>query len=111
MFGASSSAVTENTPLTPAEQKEIARRLDEAAEYMSKTTSLSAVHKEALEEKVKFLVDASARLGRKDWLIVFMGVVLPFILSASLPPESARTIFTTFLRGIGVLYPELPLLE
>jgi hypothetical protein len=71
--------------------------------------SFSGAQIEALEEKLDYLVDASGRLGRKDWLNAFIGVALGYILGAALPPESARTIFQTFLRAIGLLYPELPL--
>src|ERR1035437_257982 len=61
------------------------------------------------ERKTRLPVDASGRLGRKDWLNAFIGVTLGYILVAALPPESARTIFQTFLRAIGILYPELPI--
>jgi hypothetical protein len=111
LLGAGSSVVTENTPFTPDEQREIAGRLDEAAKHVSETNLLSMAKMQVLQEKIDYLITASSRFGRKDWLIVFMGVILPFILSAALPPESARTIFTTFIRSIGLLYPELPLIE
>jgi hypothetical protein len=40
---------------------------------MNKALSLSKVQTQALNEGLKFLVDASGRVGRKDWLILFMG--------------------------------------
>jgi hypothetical protein len=107
LLGAGSNAVTENTPFTPGEQKEIAGRLKELAKYVRKTHSLSPAQMQALDEKLEYLVDASHRLGRKDWLNAFIGVTLGYMLSVALPPESARTIFLTFLRAIGLLYPEL----
>jgi hypothetical protein len=111
LLGVGSSVVTENTPFTPDEQREIAQRLDEAVKYVRETQSFSKAQIQALEEKLDYLVDASARLGRKDWLNTFIGVILGFVLTAALAPESARTIFTTFLRSIGILYPELPLIQ
>jgi hypothetical protein len=99
--------VSENTRFTLEEQKEIAKRLAELAKHVSHTHSLSHEQMQALEEKLDYLVDASGRLGRKDWLNAFIGVTLTFMLSAALAPESARTIFLTFLRAIGFLYPEL----
>ena len=62
---------------------------------------------QALDEKIDYLVKASSRLGRKDWLNIFIGVSLPFVLAAALAPEAARALFLTFLRSIGLLYPEL----
>ncbi len=48
---------------------------------------------------------------RKDWLNILIATILGFVFTAAPPPESGRTIFTTFLRSIGILYPELPLIE
>ena len=109
LLEAASSALIENTPFTPNEQKEIAERLDKLAKDMNKALSLSKVQTQALNEGLKFLVDASGRVGRKDWLILFMGVILPLIVSASLGP--VHSTLMTFLRAIGLLYPELPLIE
>ena len=82
---------------------------NELAKYVRKTHSLSQVQMRPLEEKLDYLVDASGRLGRKDWLNAFIGGTLAFMLSVALAPESARTMFLTFLRAIGHLYPELPI--
>jgi hypothetical protein len=111
LLGADLSVVTKNTPFTADEQKEIARRLEEAAKHLREAHLLSMAQMQALDEKIDYLIKASSRLGRKDWLIMFMGVIFSFIFSAALASESARTIFTTFLRGIGLLYPELTLIE
>ena len=45
--------------------------------------SLSKAQRQVLEEKLDYLIDASARLGRKDWLIIFMGTILSFVLTAT----------------------------
>jgi len=86
-----SNEVTENTPFTSDEQKEIARRLDELAKHVRKTHSFSKMQTQSLDEKLNYLVDASGRLGRKDWLNAFIGVTLAFMLGTALPPDSART--------------------
>jgi hypothetical protein len=52
LLGAGSNAVTENTPFTPGEQKEIAGRLKELAKYVRKTHSLSPAQMQALDEKL-----------------------------------------------------------
>jgi hypothetical protein len=111
LLGAGSSMVTENTPFTADEQREIAERLKSLGEYVSVMHSLSKAQIQTLEEKLDYLIDASTRLGRKDWLIVFIGAILSYVFGAAILPESAHTIFTTFLRGIGLLYSELPLID
>jgi hypothetical protein len=107
LLGAGSNRVIENTPFTPEEQQEIARRLDKLATDVSHALSLSGAQTNALEGKIDYLIEASTRLGRKDWLNNFIGVTLPFVLAAALAPEAARALFLTFLRSIGILYPEL----
>jgi len=111
LLGADLGVVTENTPFTADEQKEIARRLEEAAKQVGEAHLLSTAQMQALNDKIDYLIKASSRLGRKDWLLAFIGAILGYVFSAGLLPESAHTIFTTFLRGIGLLYPELPLIE
>ena len=108
LLGAGSDEVTENTPFTPDEQKEIARRLRELAQYASNKYSLSGVQIQALDAKLDYLVKASGRVGRVDWRSIFIGTIFSFILSAALPSESAHDILLTLLRGIVSLYPELP---
>jgi hypothetical protein len=103
--------VIENAPFTPDEQKEIALRLDKLAKDLRHTLSLSGAQIQVLKEKMEDVAEASSRLGRKDWLNYFIGVTLPFVLTATLAPEAARALFVTFLRAIGLLYPELPLLD
>ena len=79
---------------------------------MSDASSLSEAQNHILNEKiVDYLVDGSHRLGRKDWLNTFIGVTLAYLLSTALPPDVARGLFSTCLRAIGLLYPELPLLD
>lgn len=86
------------------------------AEYVRRTYSLSEEQMRVLDAKINYhLVEAAGRLGRTDWRGLFVGVIVSYILTAALPPESARSIFLTFmtlLRAIGHLYgqklPELP---
>jgi hypothetical protein len=65
---------------------------------------------QVLNAKLDYLVGAAGRLGRIDWRNVFAGAILGFILSAALPPESARQIILELLRAIGHLFghPALP---
>jgi hypothetical protein len=107
LLGAGSSRVIENTPFTQTEQREIERRLDKLRTDVIHAHSLSGAQTNALEGKIDYLIEASTRLGRKDWLNTFIGVTLPFVLSVALAPEAARALFLTFLRSVGLLYPEL----
>jgi hypothetical protein len=66
----------------------------------------------ALDEKLDYLADAARRLGRKDWLNVCTGAILGYVLTASLPPESAHDMLLGLARAIGHFWglPDLPML-
>jgi hypothetical protein len=108
LLGARSVELIENTPFTPDEQNEIARRLQRLAGHARNTYSLSPEQIRLLDEKLNYLVEASARLGRIDWLNAFVGAILGYILTAAFPPVSAGHVFDTFIRAIIDLYPLLP---
>jgi hypothetical protein len=67
---------------------------------------------QALDVKLDYLINASRRLGRKDWLNVCAGTILVYILTASVPPEAARDMFLGIMRAIGHLFglPDPPML-
>jgi hypothetical protein len=96
LLGATADEAIENTPFTPDEREEIAERLQEMRDYA----------------KRDYLAAAAGRLGRIDWRGLFVGTMLTFVLTAALPPESARHILLTVLRSIGHIlgheFPELP---
>lgn len=110
LLGVDSDGVTENTPFTLDEQKEIAKRLREMAERARRTYSLSEAQMQVLSAKLDYLVNATGRLGRIDWRNAFAGAVLGFTMSAAFPPEFTRDILLGLFRAIGHLYglPELP---
>jgi hypothetical protein len=112
LLDATSNDVTGNSPFTPDEQNDIAARLQALAEHARRIYSLSAAQMRILDAKLDYLVNAARRLGRKDWLNVCAGVILSYILGASLPPEATRGMFLGLLRAIGHLYgfPDLPML-
>jgi hypothetical protein len=110
LLGANSLNVTENTRFAPDEQEEIALRLQEFSEFARRTYSLSEAQMRALDAKLDYLIDAARRLGRIDWRSALAGVILIYVLTAALPPESARDIFLQFFRALGHFcgFPELP---
>jgi hypothetical protein len=101
-----SNEATENIPFTPEEQRQIAERLKELAENARLRHALSAEQMGGLNVKINYLIDAASRLGRTDWRGVFVGVIVSYILTVGIPPESARSIFLTsmtLLQAIGHL--------
>jgi hypothetical protein len=112
LFARDSSETNENKGFTPEEQREITARLRELGERL-REYSLSEPVMQILNEKLEYGADAASRLGRIDWRNACAGAFIGYVLTAALPPESARSIlsaFLTFLRAIGHLYglPQLP---
>ena len=115
LLGGASDQANANTPFTREEQKDIERRLREVEAQVRRTYSLSAEQIRVLDAKIDYLIDAVGRLGRTDWRSMFVGVIINYVLTIGLPPESARSMFLTFmtlLRAIGHIFghhlPELP---
>jgi hypothetical protein len=57
---------------------------------------------------------ASRRIGRKDWLLLFAGVILTLIATGLLPPESVHHVLMMVFLDLGHLFgggrrpPQLP---
>jgi hypothetical protein len=113
LTGARYEAV-ENTLFTPAEQTEIAKQLQEIKEYVKKTYSLSSQQMSRVEARLDEAKEASHRIGRKDWLLLFFGVTFTVIATDFLPPEAVQHILIMALRGLDHLFggggglPQLP---
>jgi hypothetical protein len=115
LLGGAFDKATKNTPFTREEQNDIEQRLREVEGHVRRTYSLPEPKMKILNAKIDYLVDAAGHLGRIDWRNAFVGAIVSYILTAGLPPESAHSIFVTFmtlLRAIGYFFghglPELP---
>ena len=97
-----------NTPFTPEEQEEIATRLHELRDDAKRRYSLTDDQTQLLDAKIDQLIDAAGRLGRLDWREVFVGAMVGYVLTAALPPESARHILLALLGSVGHLFGHGP---
>ncbi len=112
LTGARYEAV-ENTLFTPAEQAQIAKQLREIKDYVRKTDLLSSQQMSRLEARLDEAAEASRRIGRKDWLLLFCGVMFTVIVTNLLPPEAVQHILAMALHGLDHLFsggglPQLP---
>lgn len=110
ILAAATTEDAENTPFTVAEQAEIADRIREIRDYVTRTYDLSQDQVRALETRLDSIRDAAGRLGRLDWFTYVVGTVT--ILQAVLPPGAIRHVFLMALRFapqlLGHPFPELP---
>jgi len=91
----------ENMPFTPDERDEIARQLKHLGEHVSRYYPLSDQQLAVLDSKLDELLEATHRLGRKDWRLVVIGTMLGYVVVAGLPPAAGRHILVVFLNSIG----------
>ena len=112
LLAAISDDAVGNTPFTDAEQQQIVQQLGELKEYVRRRHALPEHQTRLLDERLDYLVDATKRAGRRDWLLMLGGVMLSYVLAVELPPEAAREVLNAFLLGIarilGRELPELP---
>jgi hypothetical protein len=104
----------ENTPFTPDEQAEIAQQLRAIKEDLKKKYSLSSEQMSRVEARLDEAEAASRRIGRKDWLLLFAGVIFTLIATGLLPPESVHHVFMMIFHDLDHLFgsgrrpPQLP---
>jgi hypothetical protein len=102
-----------NTPFADAEVQEISTQLNEIKLYIIESRALSEEQTAKLEARFDEAEQASRRMGRKDWILLFGGTLLTLVLSAVVPPEIIVHIISMTADGLGHLFggaarPELP---
>jgi hypothetical protein len=58
----------------------------------------------ALEARFDEIKAAAARVGRKDWLLLFYGVMFTVIVAGILPPEAVQNILVTVVHALEHLF-------
>lgn len=88
------SEAEDNTPFSPLELKRVAASLSEIKEYLLQThQQLAQEQIDYIEDRFRYLEEASARMGRKDWINITIGVFSNIIVGVALAPDTAREIF------------------
>jgi hypothetical protein len=114
LVGANQDAI-DNSPFTPAERELVAAHLKQVREELQRTYSPLSAQVRELDKKVEYLIDASSRVGRADWRVMYVGVILTWVYSTVLPPDTAHAAVHTLValfRAAGQLFgydfPQLP---
>lgn len=91
----------ENSRFNNEERSNIASELRRVAQEARHTYSLGGTEFQALSAKVDYLIEASDRSGRNDWLFMGMGVLMSFLFSVGLPSHQAQSFFSLFMTAIA----------
>lgn len=93
-----------NAQFTADEQLRITQQLREIKSNLAEQYSLSGERLSQVEAKLDEVEEASHRLGRKDWLNIFLGVMFTLIATAILPPEAIQHIIANVIHGLPDLF-------
>jgi|SRR5665647_141716 len=94
---------SDNTPFTKAELVEIADKVQQIKEFV-KTQPISEARMLSAEAKLDYVLEASRRLGRKDWAIIFGGAIVSTIVADLLPREVAGDLLTMAAQVLGHIF-------
>jgi hypothetical protein len=103
-----------NTPFGPTEQRQIALQLEEVKKQVRALYGLSNRQMTQVTEKLDTVIEDASRLGRKDWVIIFVGTILTLVLNDVLTWAAAHHILALALHGLldlftgGIEPPQIP---
>jgi hypothetical protein len=104
VLAASQAADASNAPFTPTEQSEISRRLDEIKKLVRERFDLTDEQLAVIDRRLDDADEASERLGRKDWLLMFYGAVMSTFIAGAVPPAVIQIVLTTVMHGIAHIF-------
>ena len=93
-----------NTPFTEPEQSEISSQIQRVKEYIQATCELTAEQLAVVEDRLDHAEQASHRIGRKDWLMLFNGALFSLVLTDLVPPQPVQHILWMTFRGLAHLF-------
>jgi hypothetical protein len=89
-----------NRPFTQDEQEQIAVFLQETKKQVREQFELTSEQAAHIEERLDEAAEASQRMGRKDWLLLFGGTIFNLIVTDTVTPSVAGHIFTAVVHGL-----------
>jgi len=93
-----------NTPFTQGEQRQIAAQLQAIKNQIAEKFELSSEQMERIEERLDDATEASKRMGRKDWLIYFLGTITALIITATVTGGVGEQISIMVIHGLIHLF-------
>ena len=98
------SAAVASTLFTQAEQAEISTQIQEIKNYIRNNLSITNDQLSDIEAQLDEADEAASRINRKDWLLLFMGVMFTLIITGLIPSSAVQQIFEMTLHGLGHLF-------
>ncbi len=84
----------ENSPFSTSERGLILQNLEMLATHIKQDREMSAEQFQILDRQMKYLTEASARLGRKDWLNILFNVLVSFAIAGLFAPDRVNAMIS-----------------
>jgi hypothetical protein len=97
-------ADTSNTSFTQDERRQITAQLQEITKHLKEQFELTKEQAERVDEWREEVVEASNRMGRKDWIIYLLGTITALTVAATVPAGVGEHIFTMVIHALGYLF-------
>lgn len=86
----SSEETNSNAPFTIDERGRVVEGLEEIKAYLKSAKTFTLEQQKLIDHKFDYLVEASSRMGRKDWLVLLLGTLLSTAVTVGLDGASTR---------------------
>ncbi len=80
----------ENSPFSYEQVEHITNALHKLKDEIRKSYNLDTEQDELVQEKLDYLIDRSKKIGRKDWKILFVGIIVTLAAGLALGPEEVK---------------------
>lgn len=101
-----SAADDVNTQFTAEEKSYILSGLDEIKQYL---LTAHKIDPELLEGRIKYLIEASERMGRKDWINILVSVLISIVIQTAFSPAATRELFGFVSTVLGEILKHPPI--
>jgi hypothetical protein len=92
VLGAGAPGGADNAPFLPSESQRISASLGAIRDYLVATQHVSGARLAFAEERLRYLEEASTRIGRKDWINLAYGALINIVVGAALSPDAAKDL-------------------
>jgi hypothetical protein len=93
-----------NMPFTQDEREQIVLELEKVKEQVKERFDLTDVQLAYINERLDEAAEATERMGRKDWRLLFGGTILNLIVTDTITPGVAGHIFNVVINGLAHLF-------
>lgn len=93
-----------NAPFTASEQTQIAAELRAIRGYLEENLELTSEQLEQIVSRLNGAEEASHRLGRKDWLLFFLGTTVTLVVTDTVPAQTVQHVTMMLLQGLAHIF-------